>query len=113
MYDQDWNNGPSDIVSAGGLSPYGTMGQGGNVMEWEETEYYPDTNSASSRRGLRGGPWHHSVIFLAAYRCGGVGPADERFDTGFRVASVVPEPGSITLLVCGLLAGLMRLRRRR
>ena len=24
---------------AGGLSPYGTMGQGGNVFEWEETDF--------------------------------------------------------------------------
>jgi len=26
--------GPADITSAGGLSPYGTMAQGGNVYEW-------------------------------------------------------------------------------
>jgi hypothetical protein len=30
--------GPADIMQAGGLSPYGTMGQGGNVLEWEETD---------------------------------------------------------------------------
>ena len=27
--------GPADITIAGGLSPYGTMGQGGNVFEWK------------------------------------------------------------------------------
>ena len=31
--------GPADITLAGGLSPYGTMGQGGNVYEWEETDF--------------------------------------------------------------------------
>ena len=30
--------GPADIFLAGGLSPYGTMAQGGNADEWEETE---------------------------------------------------------------------------
>jgi formylglycine-generating enzyme required for sulfatase activity len=30
---------PADITLAGGLSPYGTMGQGGNVYEWEETDF--------------------------------------------------------------------------
>jgi len=28
--------GPANITLAGGLSPYGTMGQGGNVYEWDE-----------------------------------------------------------------------------
>ena len=30
--------GPADITLAGGLSPYGTMGQGSNVWELEETD---------------------------------------------------------------------------
>ena len=30
-------SGPADITNAGGLSPYGTMGQGGNVWEWMES----------------------------------------------------------------------------
>ena len=30
---------PADITLAGGLSPYGTMGQGGNVYEWNETAF--------------------------------------------------------------------------
>jgi hypothetical protein len=32
--------GPADIVDAGGLSPYGTMAQGGNVYEWEESTFF-------------------------------------------------------------------------
>ena len=39
VIDQPIDNGPADITLAGGLSPYGTMGQGGNVLEWQETEF--------------------------------------------------------------------------
>ncbi len=38
VYLQSIASGPADITQAGGLSPYGTMGQGGNVWEWEETD---------------------------------------------------------------------------
>ena len=38
VYGQSFFKVPADITQAGGLSPYGTMGQGGNVMEWEETD---------------------------------------------------------------------------
>ena len=37
VYNQLLAQGPADITLAGGLSPYGTMGQGGNVSELEET----------------------------------------------------------------------------
>jgi formylglycine-generating enzyme required for sulfatase activity len=45
---------PADITSAGDLSPYGTMGQGGNVWEWMETNYSGTNNSSGLNRGLRG-----------------------------------------------------------
>ena len=50
---------PADITLAGGLSPYGTMGQGGNVWEWEETDFdlVNDSTVSSSARGVRGGGW--------------------------------------------------------
>ena len=88
-------------------SPYGTFDQGGNVWEWNESIPY------SSSRGLRGGSFED----YAGHRC--VRPtatASTRRasgdDVGFRVVSV-PEPGSITLLVCGAIAGLICWRRRR
>jgi len=37
IYRQSIAGGPADITLAGGLSPYGTMAQGGNVWEWDET----------------------------------------------------------------------------
>ena len=39
-------------------------------------------------------------------------PTGEDESLGFRVA-YVPEPGSITLLVCGAIAGLIWRRRRK
>jgi sulfatase modifying factor 1 len=81
-------------------SPYGTFDQGGNV--WERNEAIVD----DSCRGLRGGSFNYGDTDLYAPHRGYVGPSSEDFYVGFRVASV-PEPGSITLLVCGLLVGMM------
>ena len=55
---------PANVNKAGGLSPYGTMGQGGNVWEWNETDRY------GSDRGLRGGNWaiDYSAPLASAYR---------------------------------------------
>jgi hypothetical protein len=50
-------SGPADIDNAGGLSAYGTMGQGGNVWEWMETAYDGTNNTAGENRELRGGSW--------------------------------------------------------
>ena len=43
------------VTQAGGLSPYGIMGLGGNVYEWEETAFNLRNSSGSSDRGARGG----------------------------------------------------------
>ena len=92
--------GPADVDNCGGLSPYGTMGQGGNTWEWNETLWTDPANN----RGIRGGPWNASEILLhAAFRWRTI-TGDQSDTIGFRVATTVPEPGSITLLVMGLLA---------
>ena len=102
--------GPADITSAGGLSPYGTMGQGGNAWEWMETEYDLVKDSSGSSRGLRGGSWNIDESSLrASLRYDGV-PAFGLNSVGFRVASV-PEPTSLVLTM--LASGVMLLRRRR
>jgi formylglycine-generating enzyme required for sulfatase activity len=43
--------GPADVNLAGGLSPYGVMGLGGNVYEWEESSGDLANSSGSSSRG--------------------------------------------------------------
>ena len=82
-------------------SPYGTFDQGGNVREWAETVW-------NHERVSRGGDLYSVAGGLHASSSPFVGGV--RF--GFRVATV-PEPGTITLLVCGVVAGLIWWRRRR
>ena len=87
VYLQSFSQGPADITLAGGLSPYGTMGQGGNVWEWEETESDLVNDSSSSARGVRGADWvSGSGGLLASFRFAGV-PTFVNNDVGFRVAS--------------------------
>ncbi|MCE2812115.1 MAG: SUMF1/EgtB/PvdO family nonheme iron enzyme [Planctomycetaceae bacterium] len=107
--------GPADVDQAGGLSPYGVMGLGGNVWEWEETSADLANSSGSSFRGFRGCAWVDTLL----------DPTDlsssSRYNTipnyvnyysgiGFRVASLspssppaVPEP---SMMVIGTLFGL-------
>ena len=111
VYDQSFATGPADITLAGGLSPYGTMGQGGNVDEWEETEF----DLSSPLRGVRGGFWdlNFSVFLLSSER-GGANPTNGISSVGFRVASIdnIPEPTTLALAGLGLL-GVACLRRKR
>jgi len=111
VYDQSFASGPADITQAGGLSPYGTMGQGGNPDEWEETDFDFVNNSTSSVRGRRGGAWYNnSSTMLASLRLGG-SPIDGGDGIGFRVASI-PEPSTLLILCFGSLAVLWRSRAR-
>jgi sulfatase modifying factor 1 len=109
VYNQSFAGGPADITQAGGLSPYGTMGQGGNVWEWEETDFDLVNDSSSSARGVRGGYWNnHSSILLSSNRLDS-NPSNEDLNVGFRVASI-PEPSSLLL---GAMATVGLLMRRR
>jgi len=86
-------------------SPYGTYDQGGNVWEWNE-----EIVSVSSR-GFRGGSWGNGVGILAASIASEFDPSYEGSGVGFRVASLVPEPGT-SLLAMTSFACLAALRRR-
>ena len=96
--------GPADVNLAGGLSFYGTMGQGGNVYEMEETDLdLLNDGDGANRRGLRGGSW--------AAAAGTLSSSDRTVTTtgfqgnffGFRVASVVGIPETSPLLLGGVL----------
>jgi len=104
-------SGPADITSAGGLSAYGTMGQGGNVWEWNETAYDGTNDTAGETRELRGGYWYDFGGGLVASTRLNFYPTDGDDFGGFRVASV-PEPSALSLLAIGL-GGLALVRRRK
>jgi formylglycine-generating enzyme required for sulfatase activity len=93
----------------GSESPYGTFDQGGNMIEWNEQIVF------GSDRGLRGGDWFFDASSLAASNPYYDGPTHENDLIGFRVASLVPEPGPGLLGTIGVLSvlGLAASRRRR
>ena len=94
VWNQQFAQGPADITDAGGLSPYGTMAQGGNVYEWEETTYDLANDVGSSVHGVRGGYWSSGLFgsLSASVRYGSDIPPNESVDiVGFRVASVTEE----------------------
>lgn len=105
VYNQEF---PADITLAGGLSPLGTMAQGGNAWEWEES------NGSTDTRDFRGGVWPNDAGSLPS----SVAPymflqsMDSDVDIGFRVASVsnIPEPSTLLL---GALASVGLLLRRK
>ncbi len=81
--------GPTDITVVGVLSPYGTAGQGGNVKEWEETEFDLVNDCIGfSHRGLRGGVWLSFSDDLLTGRTEVNGPSYASSEHGFRVASI-------------------------
>ncbi|MGA2797319.1 MAG: SUMF1/EgtB/PvdO family nonheme iron enzyme [Thermoguttaceae bacterium] len=85
---------------ANSLSAYGTLDQGGNVMEWMETTVPVEQYSLAVQRG--GSYGDDSSILAASFRTADI-PTEEGASFGFRVA-LVPEPGSITLLIVGLIS---------
>ena len=113
VYGYSFAQGPADVTQAGGLSPYGVMGLGGNVYEWEESSFDLTNSGVSFGRGIRGGVWNDVTDFLSSSsRIGGLDPSSEYNILGFRVADLsssageVPEPGMMLIWtmfgLCGL-----------
>ena len=103
---------PAIVDSAGGLSPYGTMGQGGNVFEWNESALDGTNSSSSESRAVRGGDWFNTEDFLRSSDRLNSDPSSGVFLIGFRVASV-PEPSTYALLAMSAAGALWMVRRRR
>jgi len=89
--DDGYNQGlPNDVDNAGSLSPYGTMGQGGNVYELTETEH------SAGYCVMRGSSWGagadrtgYNWRFSHSY-------TNEQSHVGFRVASIFNVPEGTT-----------------
>ncbi len=108
-----WTDPTNYLTPVGAFSnspgAYGTYDMGGDVYQWNETA------TTSSTRGVLGGYFDEGPEELAASAVGegeDLRPSVEFVSFGFRVASV-PEPGSITLLICGAIAGLIWWWRRK
>jgi formylglycine-generating enzyme required for sulfatase activity len=107
---------PAETNFAGGLSPYGVMGLGGNVFEWEESSFDLANSNVSTSRGFRGGSWsNRSDYLLSSVRYSSI-PSNFSNDIGFRVASVspsdiVPEPSTLVIGTLFGLGGLLAKRR--
>lgn len=111
-----WNQagGPANVELAGGISPQNTIGQGGNVLEWQESADGAGLNAILTPdiRVTRGGTWS------LAESPGGLSSAalltnDATLSfgqIGFRVARV-PEPMGSALVVHATLAWLLSTRR--
>jgi formylglycine-generating enzyme required for sulfatase activity len=104
--DGPWNVGSSS------QELNGTYDMMGNNLEWMESPYSDATFGAGSSRGIRGGVWvGPSYALQSSYR-DDYDPTYGISIIGFRVASV-PEPGSITMLLCVAAAGLLWWRHRK
>jgi formylglycine-generating enzyme required for sulfatase activity len=96
VYGQQFmQDGPADVYTAGGLSPYGTMGQGGNADEWLESAYDGENSASSELRVLRGGAWISDAGWMLSSNRPGFDPAESFNDGGFRVASVLESTNSV------------------
>ncbi|MEZ5329484.1 MAG: SUMF1/EgtB/PvdO family nonheme iron enzyme [Verrucomicrobiales bacterium] len=110
VYGQGLFAGPANVTIAGGLSPYGTMAQNGNVFEWTESALTPPNDSSGENRVFRGGVWSNASSTLQSSSSSDSAPTFEASSGGFRVAAI-PEPTSSLMTLLGVV-GLM-LRRRR
>ena len=101
VYSQPAEPGPAEVTQAGGLSPYGTMGQGGNAYEWTETTFDGLNNSAVGLRAGRGGEWFDvDPVNLQSVERASESPDLKGYTIGFRVAKV-PRRQELTFVTIG------------
>jgi formylglycine-generating enzyme required for sulfatase activity len=115
VYNQPVGQGPASVYQAGGLSSYGTMGQGGNIWQWNESASDGVNDDAQEIRGVFGCSWFDSADFLQPSLRGGGGPDSWVNVVSLRVASVadvgsIPEPSTYGLFGLGAIGMLMVMR---
>ena len=105
---------PAPVYQAGGLSAYGTMGQGGNVWQWNETALSGSNTDPNGIRYYDGNAWWVPGPSYANVNGAG-GPNSANNSIGFGVAelSAVPEPSTYALFCLGALALVSVARRKK
>jgi len=100
---------PAGVNENGGLSPYGTRGQNGNLWEWQELPFTGINPNFPENRVIQGGVYDGvlgKLVVSQGLPAAGGGP-----NIGFRVASV-PEPSSMALVIGANLLALSRRHRQ-
>jgi len=108
-----WESGIGHVTDVyyGTEGPYGTLGQGGNVWEWNDSIVY------SNYYSLRGGSFYDDASNLDSWYEPSGPPDYEYADYGFRVVSleaiVIPEPSTYGMLLGIVAIGAVWVARRR
>lgn len=84
--------GPADVNQAGGISGYGTFGQGGNVSELLETASDRTNNIADEGRLVAGGTWGDLSDNLQGGNFSGTDISGSFPWIGLRVARIAQNP---------------------
>lgn len=99
VYNQD---GPADVMLAGGESLYGVVGMAGNVHEFEESTEDLLNLDPSDRFGANGGAFNSRTATIASsFRSSG-GRSAGQPRAGLRIVSV-PEPENLPFALVGAL----------
>jgi formylglycine-generating enzyme required for sulfatase activity len=104
-----WNDRTGNVTTVGSAAAdnyFGTADMNGNVFEWNE-----GVNDAGTQRGRRGGAFSGNESNLLASSRYTSTPTSEASGFGFRVATSIPEPTSMVLMM--LASGMMLIRRKR
>jgi len=97
VYEQETALGPAVVDAAGGLSPYGTRAQTGNIGEMKESAFDGGNNFPTESRVRGGGRWNLDVSQLnSSFRLQHDLPTSST-GIGFRIASL-PEPSGFDQL---------------
>jgi len=109
VYNQD---GPADVMLAGGENLFGLVGMAGNVYDFEETSADLSNNILFARRGANGGSWTFDLTLSlsSSFRNSGL-PQASQSTAGIRVASI-PEPNSLVVTTIGTLMTMLVGSRR-
>jgi len=107
---------PSSVYAQGKSSSYGTVGQFGDVWQWEESNYSGNNNNPTGNRAGRGILWQSQW----KYDSSTLVEADPTFEAnwyGFRVAEItannIPEPSTYALFGIGAIGLLIVIGRRK